>query len=841
MIYQRIGDIKKSIDYNFKSLDYKVKVHDSIGIAGSYNNIGSLYYDMGDFNNSWEFFKKALDISEKQNNKEVMESILNNLGLILQEQKEYKKSLEYFNRSLEIGKEINFQEAIASTYHNLGKSSFELGNFQESLKDYFKALAIYKKLGVDPSETLNNIGQVYIELDYYPQALNYLNKALAGAQTARNLILSRDIHKNFSVVYELMGNYKEAYSHYQLFYLYDDSLKNQILSNKLEEVYTKHEIEQKQEEIEKLNLANQIELQNKDFAIRKRNYVIYSTIAGFIGIFILAVVLLRLFRIRTNANKQLKSQNEEILKSDETIKKMNTALRESEEMLRGIFDASPYAICVIDAKGVVLDCNNTSYKMFRLNTKEDIVTKNFGDFFIGDERESAEKTFYRAHKGNGLNTGRYMMKRKDGSTFHAEISGGMINESVASSKAYVAIITDITERLTFIETLNQAKIAAEESDRLKTAFLANMSHEIRTPMNSIVGFSNLLIETGLEDEKRDEYLRHILRSSNLLLNLIDDIIDISKIEAGQLSVNFAESKINPILHEVYHVFEDAKKNPQVKINLLLPPESERYTFITDPLRLRQILSNLVGNALKFTEKGVVEIGYTIRKEGSNPVIEFFVKDTGIGIPKEKQELIFERFRQVDDGRTRKYGGTGLGLSISRRLVELLNGSLRVESEPGSGSVFYFTLPYESRADQDEDSFEQFSISDYKWNDRTILIAEDENSNYELVKATIGRTNVNIIRAVNGEQAVKIVRNAKRIDLVLMDIRMPKMNGYEATGIIKALKPNLPVIAFTAYAMAEDESKSLKAGCDFYISKPIKPLKLLNIIDDFLKKSDINVS
>ncbi len=833
LIYQKFGDIKQSIDFNFKSLDYKIAVNDSVGITGSYNNIGSLYFDLADYDKSYFFFSKAFYIAEQLNNKQLMESILNNLGLVLQEQKDYIKSLEYFRRSLNIGKQINYPEAMANTYHNLGKSCFELSEFQESLNYYFKALKIYKKLGVDQAPTLNNIGQVYIELDYYQQALKYLYEALLFAKEGNDIKMLRDIYKNLSVTHEIMGNYKDAHNNYKLFNLYDDSLKNEILSNKLDEFHTKREIEKKQEEIEKINLANQIEIQNKDFAIRKRNYVIYSTITGFVAILIIALVLLRLFRLKANANKNLRARNEEILKSDETIKNINKALTESEEMIRSTFDASPYAICVIDSSGLILDCNNSAIKMFEQTDKTDLIAKDFNNFFIDEQKETAKENFRKVYSNGNLSTRQFVMITKTGGTFNAEISGGIIKDSAGSSKAYVAIITDITERLNFIENLNQAKQAAEESDRLKTAFLANMSHEIRTPMNSIVGFSNLLIETGLENEKRDEYLKHILRSSNLLLNLIDDIIDISKIEAGQLSVSVFESKINPVINEVYAVFNDANKNPDVKLRLKLPSDSDVSSFKTDPLRLRQILSNLIGNALKFTEKGFIEIGYLIHSQAANPNVEFYVKDTGIGIPKDKHELIFERFRQVDDGRTRRYGGTGLGLAISKRLVEMLGGTIRVESEPGSGSTFYFNLPYSTDKRFEEENFEQFNVLKYAWNNKTILIAEDENSNYELVKATIGRTHVKVIRAFNGEEAVKIVKNGNPIDLVLMDIRMPKMNGYEATGLIKNIFPNLPVIAFTAYAMSEDESKSLKAGCDLYISKPIRPVKLLNIIDRYL--------
>jgi CheY-like chemotaxis protein len=399
--------------------------------------------------------------------------------------------------------------------------------------------------------------------------------------------------------------------------------------------------------------------------------------------------------------------------------------------------------------------------------------------------------------------------------------------------AYIAIVSDITERRTFIQNLEKAKADAEASDRLKTAFLANMSHEIRTPMNAIVGFSNLLSDSKLPEAKKEEYLDHIIQSSNMLLNLIDDIIDISKIEAGQITINRQEFRINKVVQDVFKTFSNVSKKRNLDFRLNIPPSSDSISLNTDPVRLRQILSNLIGNAVKFTERGYIEIGYDVRDNGMGSNIRFFVKDSGIGIPKDKQSLIFERFRQLDDTRTRRFGGTGLGLSISKKLVDLLGGNIWVESQPGEGSEFYFTIPYIKEINLPPVEPETFSFAKYNWKNKTLLIAEDENSNFELIKASISKTGIKIIRAMNGEEALEFARSNDDIDLILMDIRMPKMNGYDATRNIKSIKPELPIISITAYAMSEDEEKSLEAGCDRYISKPIRPARLLELIDEYL--------
>jgi CheY-like chemotaxis protein len=360
-----------------------------------------------------------------------------------------------------------------------------------------------------------------------------------------------------------------------------------------------------------------------------------------------------------------------------------------------------------------------------------------------------------------------------------------------------------------------------------------MSHEIRTPMNSIIGFSNLLNDPDLKQDKKDQYLQHIFQSSNLLLNLIDDIIDISKIEAGQITISPQICNLNETIKDLFFSAKETLKNKSIEMRLNLPKDSDAYTVKTDPYRLRQVLTNLLANAIKFTEAGYVEVGYLLRQSDQKTQVEFFVKDSGIGIPRDKQNIIFDRFRQVDDSRSRKYGGTGLGLAISKRLVDLLGGNIWVESEPNKGSVFYFSLPFANGKPEPVETPIPFIANKYDWSDKIILIAEDENSNFELLKASLQRTKIKIARAVDGEEAVNYVKNHNSIDLILMDIRMPRMNGYDATRLIKFLNPQIPVISITAFAMSEDETKSLEAGCDKYISKPIRPSILLDVLSKFL--------
>ncbi len=381
--------------------------------------------------------------------------------------------------------------------------------------------------------------------------------------------------------------------------------------------------------------------------------------------------------------------------------------------------------------------------------------------------------------------------------------------------------------------LVKAKERAEESDKLKSAFLSNMSHEIRTPMNSIIGFTDLLLTTSVDAEKQSEYLSFINSSSIALLNLINDIIDISKIEAGQLTVSKNATSLPALLNELEQAFREEiviKKKRSLQLYCSSGCIEKNFNIYTDALRLRQILSNLLSNAIKFTEEGTVSFGFKKLKDK----IQFHVKDTGIGISKDKHHLIFNRFQQVSETSGKNYGGTGLGLSISKNLTELLGGEMWIESEPEKGSVFYFTIPHDDSMQTDIPVIEtKTKQKNDNWKDKVILVAEDVDSNFMFLQAALFMKEPQIIRAKDGKEAVDIVKTEKKIDLVLMDMQMPKLSGYEATRKFKEIRPELPIIAQTAYAMENDKEKIIQAGCDDYISKPIKVDDLLQMVGKYL--------
>jgi signal transduction histidine kinase len=385
-----------------------------------------------------------------------------------------------------------------------------------------------------------------------------------------------------------------------------------------------------------------------------------------------------------------------------------------------------------------------------------------------------------------------------------------------------------------------AKMNAEESNRLKSAFLANMSHEIRTPMNGILGFAELLKDTKLKHNDQQEYIKIIEESGKRLLNIINDIIDVSKIEVGLMKTDIKESNINKQIEYIYTFFKPEVEAKGMKLffkNAL--PEKEAY-IKTDREKLFAILSNLVKNAIKYSNEGFIEFGYVLKTgsdstiQSQNKELEFFVKDTGIGIPKKRQEAIFERFIQGDVEDIHAKQGAGLGLTISKSHVEMLGGKIWLESEEGKGSTFYFTIPYNKILEEKKVAEKVVIDKEIANHEKKmkILIAEDDLISKLFINKAIQPFSKEIINVSNGVDAVAACLNNKDIDLVLMDIKMPIMEGYEASREIRQFNKDVIIIAQTAYGLSGDKDKSLNAGFTDYITKPINKSELESLMKKY---------
>ena len=377
--------------------------------------------------------------------------------------------------------------------------------------------------------------------------------------------------------------------------------------------------------------------------------------------------------------------------------------------------------------------------------------------------------------------------------------------------------------------LIQAKEKAEEYNDLKTAFISNISHEIRTPMNGIIGFSDLLTKYHYDQEKLNQYCHHISKNAKELMAIVNNLIDISKIESKKIELQNSEFDVNELLNDLFKSFKQIAIDKSLDLMLEKEIGNTHSQIFADKNKIENIITNMLSNAIKFTESGFIKFGCNFEQE----YLKFYVEDTGIGIDKSKQAFIFQQFGQVEKGLSRFYRGTGLGLAICASYVELMKGQIWVNSELGNGSTFCFTTPYQKM--QTKPKLEEGPLKDFvkDWKNYTVLIAEDEDSNFEFLKLLLTVTKIKILHATNGLEAINICKTIPNVDLVLMDIKMPLMDGLTATKAIKLLRPSIPVIAQTAFAMDSDRLDALNVGCNELIIKPIARDQLMLLLDKYL--------
>lgn len=420
--------------------------------------------------------------------------------------------------------------------------------------------------------------------------------------------------------------------------------------------------------------------------------------------------------------------------------------------------------------------------------------------------------------------GEVMNQRKDGTLFPVLLSTSEIIDEKELPLAQISVAMDITEMIRSRDELMQAKARAEESDRLKTAILNNMSHEIRTPMNAIMGFSSLMAEADEAD--KNSYAEIIIKSSNQLLAVIDEVILLSRLQSEKMSITYAGFSPAESIRDIFSMFglRELKKGIELKMNI--PGEHKDLKILTDGNKIRQVLTNLVSNAIKFTPKGIIEFGFAVEKE----YIEYYVKDTGYGIPEKEQHRIFDTFYRGEQAISSAIGGTGLGLSISKELVELLGGTIGLTSEPNNGSRFYFTIPIKTLKPGigSRNVAKHVSVNT---KDLTVLVADDELVNCHYLEVLLKNKVKRVDRALNGQEAVELALK-NNYDLILMDIKMPVMGGIEATKILKAQLPDLSIVAQTAFTLPEEAAVILEAGCDDILCKPVKKEPLMEMINKY---------
>lgn len=515
-------------------------------------------------------------------------------------------------------------------------------------------------------------------------------------------------------------------------------------------------------------------------------------------------------------------------------------LFENIEILQSIFDNSAAATIVTDFSGHIKMVNSEFENITGFSMTESEGTKKWIEKVVQEDLDTLDQyiKLVRANVDDQTAKMEIRFNDKAGNIKTGYLKGHALHDQ----RLIILSITDITEQKEYEKEIVAAKESAETSERLKTEFIANMSHEFRTPINAIVGFADLMKMEDLPVEKKELYLDQIIHGSHDLLLLIGKIVTISRLDSGQLKLSNRQFKINDRLKDLYNRFQEkieSRKLENIELSLDLGKDVESLSILGDPMRLNEVLINLIENALKFTEKGRIDFGYHFLKAEDEDELDsllFFVKDTGTGVDKENTDIIFNRFVKILEKDETIFKGAGLGLAIVKEIVALFGGKVWLETKKGKGSSFYFTYPLKSVTvnKPKAQSPQKSEPSGLDWSEFEVLIAEDVESNYLLIKELLAPTGIKILRARDGMEALDLFMKNPSVAFVIMDILMPNMDGYEATKEIRNIKPDIPVVAQTAFSFEGDMEDGLYAGCfNDYIMKPYTRKILLGILSKYI--------
>ncbi len=543
--------------------------------------------------------------------------------------------------------------------------------------------------------------------------------------------------------------------------------------------------------------------------------------------------------------------SQEISQSFDAFAENESRLAEKEARLSTIIDTAADGVIAMNHQGVIEQCNQATLDLFGLQ-REDLIKQPIFAFLeeVNDSTDAAGGlclTLFDINSAIGKKQ-EYCGTRRDGTKFYVEFA--VAEARIRDRRIITGILHDVTERRRFEVELKQASVAAAAATEAKSQFLANMSHEIRTPMTAIIGYADLLLEPGQSADERTRCVETVRRNADHLLTLINDILDISKIEAGKMTVEKIKMSPSQIVGDVASLMRVRALEKKIGFEVIY--DSPVPAEITgDPVRVRQILINLVGNAIKFTKSGAVKIHVWSANLGKpDPQMCFRVVDSGIGMSPEQLGRLFTPFTQADVSTTRQFGGTGLGLTISKRLVEMMGGQINVSSVPGLGSSFEVQLPTGSllgvrilenpvEAEFETSGAEARSVYAVRLNAR-ILLAEDGVDNRRLISYHLQKAGATVVPAENGQiafdKALEAVQKGQPFDVIFMDMAMPVMDGYQATSKLREHGYRRPVVALTAHAMSSDRDKCLSAGCDDYLTKPIDPRKLIEKARQYVSQS-----
>lgn len=561
-----------------------------------------------------------------------------------------------------------------------------------------------------------------------------------------------------------------------------------------------------------------------------------------------ACILVAVFSTRLrNMNRELAARNKQVEDINQDLKKANLELlsqkdeikREysnSEIFYRMLIRSADDGISFYDRNWNLKFTNPAFYSVIGYSQKE-YESLRVTDL-LHPEDQDYEKKRTSALSSKGFFESELRLKHKDGHFVNLSTRSVVVKNDEGETIGALTISRDITALKKVHEELIKANVEAEASNRLKSSFLANISHEIRTPLNSVVGFANLLLSNDLTDEVKEEYIEHINHNSEKLLQIIGDIIDLSRLESAQIEITYEEASINSIVNEIVDEARKVIKRNEKSIIIIVKNllEIENDLVFTDRIWLKRVLNHLMDNAVKFTLEGSIQL--TCSRENDNLV--FRIRDTGIGINKENLNHIFEEFRQEIDGHHRPFEGLGVGLTLAKEVIERMGGRIYVQSEKGVGSEFSFSLPYRPAGGSTRlksKIIPQDSLGyQVNWSGKKCLIVDDNKDILLYLERVLSETGIETFAARSGFEALDILKKVSDIDLVLLDMQMPEMNGIEATREIRKIRGDIPIIAQTAFIFEDDKDIILEAGCDACLIKPIRKEHLLTVMSGFIKSS-----
>lgn len=758
--------------------------------AKAYQLLGKSNWMQNNYILAIDLLKKSVNIYQQLNDSTELAHSLNLIGVCYQQKGQYDQALDYLQQALLIREKLKDKSKYASTLNNLGIVYRVTGHLEQSLIYYKKGYSIFKEIGDKNgySTTESNIGLIYNQLENYEDALSWLLKSLETKKELKDTLGLASTYENLGQVNFNIANYTKALeclsSAINLFKVINNQHGLAVSNSSIAAIYLKRGNHDKA--FEHITASQNIAEPSEDYAIIKDNYKLLSDYYFAKGDLPKSREMMNKYAetVEKMFGKQVSEKYAELTAGYETEQKeyqnklLQANLQIEKYKLQRSKDSQLFYILIIIA--FILLMIYTMLLLYRLRKKNYEIEKINSDL-------------------NVLNL-------------------------------------DLEEKINArTKDLTEALKKAEESDELKSAFLANMSHEIRTPVNGMLGFARALEDESITTEDRKHYVEIVNRQGHILLQIINDIVNISKIDVGQFEIKKTACFSNTMLNDLYSMFSSNSfhnKNSNIELRMVKSLSDERCIIFTDPLRLEQIMINLLDNAFKFTNEGYIEFGYALDLPNK---IKFYVKDSGIGIPEDQFKKIFNRFYKHKHQQQPLYGGAGIGLSISKGIAELIDGEIKVESKVGEGSCFSIVIPYIpiSAAYGSNEYGEKIKKSNYSWPNKTILVVEDDLISYQYIEVLLKKTGVKMVHVKNGEDAIEVCQISKNTDLVLMDMQLPFISGYEATQKIKTFQPNLPIIAQTANVMNNEKVRCIDAGCNDYISKPIDPDEFMSVLAKYL--------